>query len=229
VGAKARIETRQAIVETARMLLRRYGPDKLTVVDIARALRMSHANVYRFFKTKSEILDAITDEWLAKLEAFVEEIAGRRMSAAKRIEAIVVELHCKRKRKCVEDAEVFETFRLVVAARPDVAAERRAKITAVFKRLLEEGMAAGEFRKMDSAKVSTALKDASSLFLHPFMIPTTVHEPTEQRARNVVQYILSGFLAKGPRFREQSLNGETSTIQPSTRKRRKARSARSAN
>jgi len=110
--------------------LRRYGNDKLTVVDIARSLNMSHANVYRFFKTKSDILDAIIDEWLTKIEQFVEEIAQRPIPAAARIEAVVLELHRKRKQKLQEDAEVFETYRHIVEIRPDAAARRREKFCA---------------------------------------------------------------------------------------------------
>jgi len=175
--------------------LRRYGNDKLAVVDIARSLGMSHANVYRFFKTKSEILDAIIDEWLTKLERFVEGIAQRPASAAARIEAVVLELHRKRKQKLREDAEVFETFRRVVEVRPDAAARRREKILRVFRRLIEEGIESGEFVGVDSLKAATALKDATSLFLHPFLIPTTLHEETDARARDVVRFILAGFSA----------------------------------
>src|SRR3954451_13983230 len=100
---------------------------------------------------------------------------------------MVVELHRKRKEKVLEDAEVFETFKRVVELRPELMAQRRARITAMFRRLLEEGLQAGEFKKLDSEAVSIALKDATALFLHPFLIPTTLREHTEQRAKNVVQ------------------------------------------
>jgi AcrR family transcriptional regulator len=186
-------DTRKLILETARTLLRRFGADKLTVVDIARALDMSHANVYRFFKNKSEILDAIVDEWMSKMEAFIEAIAERPISASERIEAVVLELHRKRRQKLLEDAEVYETFRRVVEMRPDVIAQRREKIVSVFKRLIEEGVDAGEFVAVDADEAATVLKDATALFLHPFMIPTTLREETDDRARNVVRYILAGF------------------------------------
>lgn len=199
MGAKSSSETRGLILQTAENLLRRYGNDKLTVVDIARALSMSHANVYRYFKTKSEILDAIIDQWLSKLEQFVEEIAHRPASAANRIEAIVLELHRKRKQKLREDAEVFETFRHIVEVRPDAAARRREKILRVFRRLIEEGVESGEFVRVDSLKAATALKDATSLFLHPFLIPTTLHEETDSRVRDVVRFILAGFAARKSR------------------------------
>ena len=188
--------TRSLILETAKSLLRRYGNDKLTVVDIARSLGMSHANIYRFFSNKSDILDAINDEWLSKLEAFVEEIAKRPVAAAERIEAVVVELHRKRKQKLMLEPEVFETFRRLVEIRPDFAARRREKIRKVFQRLIEEGISSGEFAKINSHAAATALKDGTSLFLHPFLIPTTLNEETDARARSVVRFILAGFSVK---------------------------------
>jgi AcrR family transcriptional regulator len=195
VGVKSSSETRSQILQSAEALLRRYGNDKLTVVDIARSLNMSHANVYRFFKTKSDILDAIIDEWLTKIEQFVEEIAQRPISAAARIEAVVLELHRKRKQKLQQDAEVFETYRHIVEIRPDAAARRREKILRVFQRLVEEGIESGEFSGVDSLKAATVLKDATSLFLHPLLIPTTLNEETDARAKDVVRFILAGFSA----------------------------------
>ncbi len=186
-------ETRKLILETAKTLLRRHGEDKMTVVDIARALGMSHANVYRFFRTKSEILDAITDEWMAKVETFVEAIARRPASARDRILAVVLELHRKRKQKLMEDAEVYETYRRMIELRPDVATKRREKIFNVFKRLIEEGIQAGEFAPVNSEEAATVLKDATICFLHPLMIPTLPEQDSDIRAAHVVHYILAGF------------------------------------
>jgi AcrR family transcriptional regulator len=188
-------ETRKLILETARQLLRRYGPDKMTVMDIARALDMSHANVYRFFRTKADILDALIGQWLSKIEAFVEGIAARTAPASDRIEAIVVELHRKRRKKLIEDAEFYETYRRVIEMRPDFAAKRREKILVVFRRLIESGIESGEFNPVDAQEAATVLKDATLLFLHPMMIKTALEEDTETRARAVVRYALAGFRA----------------------------------
>ena len=57
-GARADA-TRAAIVEAAERLFRTLGYQKTTVADIARALRMSPANVYRFFPSKAAINEAI--------------------------------------------------------------------------------------------------------------------------------------------------------------------------
>ena len=42
---------------------------KLRVVDVAAALEMSHANVYRFFKNRDDLLDGLVDRWLKDGEA----------------------------------------------------------------------------------------------------------------------------------------------------------------
>jgi AcrR family transcriptional regulator len=188
-------ETRKLILEAARQLLRRFGPDKMTVVDIARALDMSHANVYRFFRTKADILDALIGQWLSKIEAFVEGIAARPAPASERIEAVVIELHRKRRRKLLEDAEFYETYRRVIELRPDFAAKRREKILAVFRKLIGTGIESGEFTTVDAHEAATVLKDATLLFLHPMMIKTALDEDTETRARAVVRYVLAGFRA----------------------------------
>jgi AcrR family transcriptional regulator len=58
-------------------LLRRHGLAKTTVVDVARALGMSHANVYRHFTSKAALRAAVAERWLKAisdpLDAFVHE------------------------------------------------------------------------------------------------------------------------------------------------------------
>ncbi len=196
------------IIETARAHLRRFGEDKVTVVDIARTLRMSHSNVYRFFKSKSDILDAVIDQWLSKMEALIEGIAQQPGSAAARLEAIVLVLHRKRREKLERDAEVYLTFRRLIESRPDAAAKRQEQIANVFRKVIAAGVAAGEFEAVDAREAATALEDATAIFLHPLVMPAALTQRTEERARNVVRYIVKGFAARksrDPRRRQPSL------------------------
>ena len=62
-------DTRKLIVEIAERLFQQMGFQKTTVSDIARELRMSPANVYRFFGAKSEINEAVCMDLLGKIEA----------------------------------------------------------------------------------------------------------------------------------------------------------------
>jgi AcrR family transcriptional regulator len=47
--------TREDILSAAEEVLRRYGPAKTNVVDVARALNVSHGTVYRHFPSKAAL------------------------------------------------------------------------------------------------------------------------------------------------------------------------------
>ena len=59
---KASVEetlTPERILEVAREQVRRFGEAKTNVMDIARALGTSHTTIYRHFRSKAEVFDAI--------------------------------------------------------------------------------------------------------------------------------------------------------------------------
>lgn len=58
------ILTAERILEATEEVLRRHGPAKATVVDVARALGVSHGSVYRRFRTKAALREAVTKRWL---------------------------------------------------------------------------------------------------------------------------------------------------------------------
>ena len=55
--------TSDQILVAAEDVLRRYGPEKANVVDVARALGVSHGSVYRHFPSKAALRGAVTDRW----------------------------------------------------------------------------------------------------------------------------------------------------------------------
>ena len=186
-------ETPRLIIEAARTQLRQFGPDKVTVVDIARSLGMSHANVYRFFKSKAEILDAVIDDWMARVELFVESVAAQPGTAAERLEAVVMAIHHRRRTKYEQDPQVYLTFRRLIEARPDAVAKREEKIISVFKKVIQAGVAEGEFAPVDPSHAARAMGDATAMFLHPAIMPATLNSETEKRIRCVIRTMCAGF------------------------------------
>src|ERR1700690_4525699 len=68
--------TRERILEAAEDVLRRFGPAKATVVDVARSLGVSHGSVYRFFASKAALRDAVTKRWLERVSGPLAKIAS---------------------------------------------------------------------------------------------------------------------------------------------------------
>src|SRR5882757_298163 len=84
-------DTRARIMDAAEALFRRLGYGKTAVADIAAELKMSPANVYRFFPSKNAIIEAICQRCLGELEEKAWAAARSRGSAAERIERLVLE------------------------------------------------------------------------------------------------------------------------------------------
>ena len=165
----------------------------MTIIGIARALNMSHANVYRYFPSKTAIVDAVLDRWLSRVEARVEQAAQCEGTATERIEHVVLDLHSRRRAKFQQEPELYESFRRVIVSRPDAVAKRQQKIAAVFQRLIEKGIEDGEFRPVDPSEAATVLEDATAFFLHPAVMPSALNNRGEERARKVVRQVLAGY------------------------------------
>ena len=82
-------ETRRRIVETAERLYREIGFQKTTVADIARELRMSPANVYRYFASKAEINGAVARHLLGEVVAAITAIVEGPGGAGDRLRKVI--------------------------------------------------------------------------------------------------------------------------------------------
>jgi len=70
-------DVRDQILEAAEEHFSRYGYDKTTVSDLAKAIGFSKAYIYKFFDSKQAIGEAICSKRLSAMVATVEEaVAG---------------------------------------------------------------------------------------------------------------------------------------------------------
>src|SRR5271154_1863981 len=101
--------TTQRILTAAEDVLRRFGPDKATVVDVARALGVSHGSVYRHFESKAALRDAVMQRWLARVSAPLAAIAAGKGSATRRLRRWFDALIALKHGKVRDDPELFAT------------------------------------------------------------------------------------------------------------------------
>src|SRR3974377_1569836 len=100
------------IMEGGEGLFRRLGYAKTAVADIAAQLRMSPANVYRFFDSKNAIVEAICRRCLSAVGEKAGAVAPQKGPAPQRIERLILEILAYHKENLVTEHRVNE---LVVA------------------------------------------------------------------------------------------------------------------
>jgi len=94
--------TREQILDAAEDVLRRYGPAKANVVDVARALNVSHGSVYRHFPSKAALREAVAERFLDSMSAPLAGITDAR-------EWFETLMATKRSR-AQQDPELFATY-----------------------------------------------------------------------------------------------------------------------
>jgi AcrR family transcriptional regulator len=97
--------TPERILEVTEDVLRRFGLAKATVVDVARALDVSHGSVYRHFPSKQSLRQAVAKRWLDRVSAPLTRIAESSGPAPARLERWLRALCEAKQKKVLEDPE----------------------------------------------------------------------------------------------------------------------------
>ncbi|MGW1268843.1 TetR family transcriptional regulator [Streptomyces sp. NPDC002491] len=160
--------TAERILEATEEVLRRHGPAKATVVDVARALGVSHGSVYRHFRTKAALRAAVTKRWLDRTSQTLSAItADRTRPPQDRLRDWLTALFEAKRRKAGDDPELFATYMVLTGETGDVVDEHLADLTGQLTRIIEEGVEAGAFTAPDPETAARAVFHATGRFHDP--------------------------------------------------------------
>jgi len=159
--------TPERILEVTEDVLRRYGLAKATVVDVARALDVSHGSVYRHFPSKASLREAVAKRWLDRVSGPLAKIADGSGPAPARLERWLRALFAAKQKRVLEDPEMFATYlTLAQEACKTVKAHKECLIDQVAL-ILSDGTKQGAFQVTDAKATAQAIFDATSRFHHP--------------------------------------------------------------
>ncbi len=185
-------QTQELILATAEAHLRRYGYARTTVSNMARACKMSHANVYRFFKTKADVMEAVVEKWLGGLEQALQDLNQQPGTASEHLQAYVLELHRCKRDKLAADPDLFEAFLTIIEAEPIVVKHHLKALQSILTGILTHGTQSGEFQIHDLSLATEVVGAATLKFHHPLMIREYKDEPMEEQAIAVVKLLTMG-------------------------------------
>jgi TetR/AcrR family transcriptional regulator, transcriptional repressor for nem operon len=86
---------RDRLIAGARVLIHQQGVEKTTIADIARAADVPVGNVYYYFKTKDELVDAAIDSHVQDIQSLLRALE-RHPTPQARLKALVRELTAQR-------------------------------------------------------------------------------------------------------------------------------------
>jgi AcrR family transcriptional regulator len=173
------IETdiRERILTTAERLFREIGYQKTTVADIARELRMSPANVYRFFDSKKSINAGVAKRLMGEVEQASGRIAAGKSSAAERLRQLLATIHRMNSDRYVADAKMHDMVAAAMEENWDVCKTHMECMTSTIATIIADGVASGEFRVADVGVAAQCICTAMSRFFHPQLIAECADKP----------------------------------------------------
>jgi AcrR family transcriptional regulator len=159
--------TPERILDTAEDVLRRFGPAKATVVDVARALGVSHGSVYRHFPSKAALRDAVAERWLARVSEPLEAVVSGNGAAPERLRRWFDVLMAYKRKLVRDDPELFATYHALAMDARDVVKAHVDTLIEQLTRIIADGLARGELAVADAAVAGRAVFHATTRFHNP--------------------------------------------------------------
>src|SRR6266550_3463862 len=184
--------TRDRIVATAEDVVRRFGPAKATVLDVARALGVSHAAVYKHVASKAELRDLVVERWAETTMLPLRAIAARPGPAPKRLRRLFDALIAVKRRRAAEDPEMFAAYRILAADAQSVVAAHIDELVALAAMVIRSGVNEGTFRKVDPVATGRAVLIATSKFHHPIHADKWLDRAIDAEYNDVWQLLMNG-------------------------------------
>jgi AcrR family transcriptional regulator len=206
---RKRMRNRDALAAAARSLFARDGFEATTIADITGAADLGFGTFYGYFPDKEAVLEAVLDDGRREIDAVIltHEPAGT--SAASALASLsgrfVVAV---RRNRDVLSLMWQVAMRKTVGRRP-LSVERLgpeqslpAVLSSAIERIIEQGIAAGEFAEGDGALLSRLIAGA-----HMYLLSPAAHDTDEELViRTLRDFELRALGAKPAPLSEEPVN-----------------------
>jgi AcrR family transcriptional regulator len=184
-------DTRERILVVAERLFRQIGYQKTTVADIAKELRMSPANVYRFFDSKKAIHEGVCRALMGEVEAEAQRIAAIPGPASVRLRELMKTIHRMNSERYVGDSKLHEMVEIAMQESWEVCLAHMELITEIIGSVIAQGVQSGEFEVTDLPLAAMCTCTAMIRFFHPQMIAQSVNKPGPT-IDQMIDFVLAG-------------------------------------
>jgi TetR/AcrR family transcriptional regulator, regulator of autoinduction and epiphytic fitness len=174
--ARRRDRRKAEIVRTATELLSEHGYQGMNLEDVAEQTDIAKATLYHYFSGKDElvaaVIEALTVDVNRRLEAELDKVRDR--SHLEQIRTLIREQVRILTDTAPEVATVFSWPKTWPESFQEIIKDSRRRHDAIFRRVVEAGLAAGEF---DCPNPDVALQclhgvlNQSSLWIRPSLPP----------------------------------------------------------
>ncbi|MGO4711160.1 TetR/AcrR family transcriptional regulator [Bradyrhizobium sp. 2TAF24] len=197
VADSSETDTPARILVAAERLFREIGYQKTTVADIAKALRMSPANVYRFFDSKRAIHEAVARRLMGEVEIAATAIAFEDLEPVSRLRRLLASIHHMNVERYTGDEKIHQMVAMAMEEDWQVCNAHFERLTGIIGKVIDDGVKQGVFAAPDLALAAMTTATAMSRFFHPQMIAQCAHKPGPT-LEQMIDFVIAALTPRHP-------------------------------
>ncbi len=161
-------EVRDQIVAAATEHFSRYGYEKTTVSDLAKAIGFSKAYIYKFFESKQAIGEMICSNCLRQIEAEIRAAVDEVEHPPEKLRRMFKALVESGLRLFFQDRKLYEIAASAATERWPAARAYEGRIRELIQDILQQGRQTGDFERKTPLDEATM---AILLVMRPYLNP----------------------------------------------------------
>ncbi len=183
------------ILEAAEAQFRHYGYGKTTVADVAKAMGMSPANIYRFFGSKSELLEGVCARLLQQSLAIAQSVALLPVSCEEKLRRYSMSHFEFTVATMLDERKVHDMVVAAIEQSWGVIDKHIDELQTILAGIIAEGMDKGEFAKGDPAHAARCFGAATSPLHHPQMVAQCIGKNNRASPEDLTEFAIRALKA----------------------------------
>jgi AcrR family transcriptional regulator len=185
-------QVREKAIDLTIKEMRRVGFEKVRLTDIAKKMGVSHAALYTHFQDKTALLDAVSDQWLIKIDEELEAICRKSKDPCEKIQAWMLALHHAKVAKVRNDPELYRAFDFSTQSAKPFSRRHLDELDSQLMGLVEEAISKRKLRGADPSKMAKIIRESMMSFHHPKLVAQHIDDRRDQLLIQVLDSVLKG-------------------------------------
>lgn len=181
-------ETREDILSMAESLFRQRGFVAVSIADIASALGMSPANIFKHFHSKVALVDAIAERHLANAAERFGSI-DEDLPPQQQLLRFVLRLLDSHLQDIQQNPYIFEMVLTTIESKLEAGNRYRTRIEQRLEEIIRRGVSSDHYRCRDSQRAAQTVADVLASVLHPVLIVQDDKDTLVRKAEDIVRFV----------------------------------------
>lgn len=179
------------MLQATEKLLKKYGPGRVTVSDVAAVCGMSQSNAYRFFPSKKALIEAGVTRWFKDIDVELYKIANSDGDPESCLHQFLLRIYELKRERYEADPELFSACLELAKDNMDALDVHLQRMTQMLSQIVERCITVGVF-KTSSSELVKLVELLTVSFSNPWIIMEQRENLTTERVKAALTAMISG-------------------------------------